>query len=251
MEKYDMKTSFVAVIGDRKSGKSLLLNKILDLPEGKGFKSEDSEGILMWSIPYHLKKENRLVFFIECSEFNRNEGEDSLFALVYSLSSVIIYNVLGEPNDKIMTNLNLMTSVSDIIKDYRKLNQPKLFWAFRDVNEKTIKQTQDGNFSDGQMIENRFSEFSKKFTDFKRKFNSSNEFFSEKSCFYLPKALETNSTLNKDFLKNIGSLKAMLDEQINGKILFDNVMNGRMMLTLINSALETIRDKNVIDLNYW
>lgn len=246
-----MKTSFVAAIGDRRSGKSLLLNKILDLPEGKGFKSDDTEGILMWSVPYHLKKENRLIFFIECSEFNRNEGEDSLFALIYSLSSVIIYNILGEPNEKIMTNLNLMTSIPNIIKDYRKLNQPKLFWAFRDVNEKTIKQTIDGNFSDSQMVENRFGEFSKKFADFRKKFNSCNEFFSEKSCFYFPKALDSNSTFNKDFLKNIVTLKGMVEEQINGKMLFDNVMNGRMMLTLINSALETIRDKNVIDLNYW
>ena len=150
-----------------------------------------------------------------------------------------------------MTNLSLMNSLTTTVKDIRKSNPPKLFWTFRDVNEKTIKQTLDGNFSAWQMIENRFNEFSKKFPDFRKKFTAANEFFPEKACFYLQKALETNSTVNKEFLKTIVSLKGIIEEQLTGKILFETVMNARMMLTLINSALETIRDKNLIDLNYW
>jgi hypothetical protein len=251
MSKYDVKASFVAIIGDQKSGKSVFLNKLLDLPDDRGYNTDNSEGLLMWSVPYYLKKENRLIFFIECSEFSKNEGEDSLFALVFCMCSMIIYNVLGEPNEKVLTNLSLMGLLGTTVKDMKKTNPPKLVWTFRDVNEKTIKQTIDGNFSQTQMIDNKFMDFAKKNIDFKKMFVTVNDFFPEKACYYLPKAVEANATPNKEFIKSMCTLRNLIEDQIAGKIIYDTVLNARMMLTFINSALETIRDKNVIDLIYW
>ena len=220
----------------------------MDISDDKGFDLENSEGLWMWNVPYYHKKENRLIFFAECSEFTKNEGDDAFFGLVFSISSVIIFNVMGEFNDKTMTIFSLIGSLSRIIQDIKKIRYPLLFWTFRDVNEKTLKQIIEGNYSQSQILETKLNDFLKKNYEIKKNIN---DFFPENSTFHLPKALETKNIIKKEFLKAIEPLKTQIEKDTFSKILFETALSARMLLTFINSALETIREKNVIDLAIW
>jgi len=224
----------------------------LDLPENKGFHKENREGLLMWSVPYYVKNENRLIFFVESSEFNKNEGDDTLFALLFCISSLIIYNIMGEIDEKKLNVMPYIGNLNNLVKDFKKINHSKLVWVFRDVNEKTLKQTLEGGFSQVQMLESKMIEIVKKKNELKRLMQITNEIFPDKYCYFLSKAPETaKSPLKIEFLKSIEPLKNQIEGDLCQKFLYETVLNSRMMLTFINSALETIREKNQIDLTYW
>lgn len=70
LEKYsDHKVSFVSITGLYRSGKSALLNKLLEIKHGEGFRVDNSvsactQGIWMWSNPEYNEKEDLYLFFI-------------------------------------------------------------------------------------------------------------------------------------------------------------------------------------------
>lgn len=231
----------------------MLLNKILNIPDNnKGFSTEDNDGLVMWSVPYYVKNENRLIYFVECLELNKNENDDVLLALIFSISSIVIFNVMGENfNDKALNVFPLMQKLNSFVNVPSKISHPKLFWVFRDVSEKTIKQIVDGNFSQNQLIDNKIAEIAKKNNEIKKYVQTMNEIFTEKKSFFLPKAIEGKNTLRKEFLDGVQAIKQTIHNETQSKILFENHLNSRMLLTFTNSAIESIKEQNIIDLNFW
>lgn len=253
LSKYNLKTSIVSIIGEKKSGKSLILNKLLDIPSTKGFESQNNEGFLMWSIPYYIKSENRLVYFVECQELNKKEGDDILFWLLFAISSIIILTVNGEAlNDRSLNSLSALENINGFIDNIKKISPPKLIWAFMDVSEKTLKQIAEGSPAfPGQILEAKLQELAKKSNEInKKKIQNIGEVFLERKALYLPKAFDGNN-LRKEFLKSMERVKPLIYDEISAKFLFENFLNSRMMLTFINSALESFSDKNLIDLSFW
>ena len=66
----DCKLAFVAIAGLYRSGKSALLNKLLDIKNPNGFKVEESvnactQGIWMWSDPQYNQSTDTYIFFID------------------------------------------------------------------------------------------------------------------------------------------------------------------------------------------
>lgn len=225
------------------------MNKLLQLPETQGFHKGNNEGLLMWSVPLYLKQANLLIFFIESNVFdNRSEGDDSLMSLMYCISSLIIFNVMGDINYKTMDVIQVMSTMKKKVQEIKIMSPSKNLWVFRDINEKIIK---NNNTSQGQMIENRFLDIMKKATnEDKNNLQSFNEVFPEKMCVYCPKVLGYKG-VGEEFLKSIENVKGLIEKEIPEKTLEGHSMNARMMLSFINSALEGIRDTNTIDLNFW
>lgn len=202
----------------------------------------------MWSVPMFLPKENRLIYFLESPAFARTEGDEVLFALIAAISSQIILNVSGDLDDSVLPLLSAMAGIREALKGINKSNPASISWAFRDLPEKTLKQVIDGNFSQTQMLENRFFEFARKNKEAKRLLGVVNELFPQRRCFYFGRAVEPSGLASKDFLKSVAQMRIMIEEESPGKILLDTVLNTRMMLTFLNSALETIRETSKIDL---
>lgn len=65
----DNKICFVSVAGVYRSGKSAILNKLLGLKQGEGFRVDESvnactQGIWMWTNPEYNDRDDLYIFFV-------------------------------------------------------------------------------------------------------------------------------------------------------------------------------------------
>lgn len=96
--------AFCSIIGKYRSGKSFLMNKLLDLKPRNGFEvspslSSCTRGIWIWSKPVYIPRENLYILFMDTEgldSVDRDANNDSkLFALTTILSSYMIFNSVG------------------------------------------------------------------------------------------------------------------------------------------------------------
>jgi len=70
LEMYKGNVSFVSIAGMFRTGKSFLINKLLNL-KGRGFKVAPTvdtctKGLWIWSCPVYNERENMYIFFLDC-----------------------------------------------------------------------------------------------------------------------------------------------------------------------------------------
>lgn len=109
-----------SIIGKYRTGKSFLLNKILDLQGEMGFKVSSSvnactKGLWLWSQQVYNDKDNLNIFFMDTegldSVDSNNTTDHKLFALSVMLSSYFIYNSVGSINELSINSLALITQL--------------------------------------------------------------------------------------------------------------------------------------------
>ena len=225
---YNLPVGFVSLVGKMRTGKSCLLNRLLQLT-GKGVShrtiqfqvdpsvSSCTQGIWMWSEPAFNAAQNNYVFFLD------TEGTDSLekdadndakiFTLSLLISSYFIYNSVGSIDERSLSDLEMVTALSKTIKTDSRLSErdnqeslhrfmPKFLWILRDFTLK-IEDERGRKISPTQYLENCLSEptYDRGNEDSKKIKKSILNFFKDRECVTLVRPIGDEMELQR--LNNI------------------------------------------------
>lgn len=145
--------SICSIVGKYRTGKSFLINKILELSGKTGFTVSPSvsactKGLWIWSKPIYNDRENLNIFFMDTEgldsvdQKNNSDIDNKLFTLSVLLSSYFIYNSIGAIEETSISTLGLITKLvkSVTIEEGQgvgnsySLSQyaPKFLWVLRD-----------------------------------------------------------------------------------------------------------------------
>ncbi|EGR31875.1 hypothetical protein IMG5_100240, partial [Ichthyophthirius multifiliis] len=96
-EQKNTKISFVTIIGEQKSGKSFLLDQILEIPANKQrlCNTQKNPGLIIWSEPIYNSHEDCEIYFLDTQiDLKSNSHrQQQLFMLICLLSSTILMNI--------------------------------------------------------------------------------------------------------------------------------------------------------------
>lgn len=106
-----------SIVGKYRTGKSFLLNWILELKKEKGFKVSSStnactKGLWIWSKQIFNDKDNLNIYFVDCegldSVDSNNQMDHKLFSLTVMISSYFIFNQLGAIDENSIGSLSIV-----------------------------------------------------------------------------------------------------------------------------------------------
>ena len=118
LKELDGGIAICSIVGKYRSGKSFLMNKILELEKDNGFQVSASvnactKGLWIWSKPVFNEKDYLNIIFMDTEgldSVDRDSTADSkLFALSVLLSSYLMYNSVGAIDESSISNLALIT----------------------------------------------------------------------------------------------------------------------------------------------
>ena len=142
----------VSVVGKARTGKSYLMNLLLDLI-GKGipgFQVASSlqsctKGIWLWGTPKNSLNGNAKIVFLDSEGTSSTDKstrtyDSRIFALVVLISSLFLYNTYSNIDEHGINELSLAAHLSDAITTNSNINKdelltelsPKFIWIIRD-----------------------------------------------------------------------------------------------------------------------
>ena len=275
----------VSIFGKERTGKSYLMNLLLNSDENpkmtKGFKvhsqnPSSSRGISIWNTPIAKPDSKDKIIFLDSEGIHsenvyQQEMDSKLLALILLISSLFIYNTMGDINSNSLNELELIVHLNDSIGINEKLNKdkliteicPKFIWAVRDFD---LKKLENEKISRDDYMEQCLKErFGGKNKD---EINVIKEnlikYFKERECVTLPRPVEEEKDLIMLKKMNLPSLQenfrdefillknkiynASKAKEINGKII-----NGPMIVYLLRKFVGEINSgniPNITDLSY-
>ncbi|XP_032159612.1 guanylate-binding protein 4-like [Mustela erminea] len=152
LDKISQPVIVVGIVGQYRTGKSYLLNRLLGQNHGFLLGStvrSKTKGIWMWCVP-HPSKLNHTLVLLDTEGLGNIEKVDPkndswIFALTVLLSSTLIYNSMGTINHQALEQLHYVTELSQLIraKSSSKFSGvddsanfvsffPDFIWALRD-----------------------------------------------------------------------------------------------------------------------
>jgi hypothetical protein len=144
--------AIISVVGLYRTGKSYLLNRILDAPKGQSFQVSPTiksctKGLWIMRPPIRMDTHDILVVDTEgLGSLSASTNHDTrVFSLALLLSSQFLYNSCGAINETSLNNLSLVSSIAKHIHitadDYETTNNhdlstcfPKFLWVARDFS---------------------------------------------------------------------------------------------------------------------
>jgi len=270
---YEGNIGFVTLAGKYRTGKSFLLNKVIDISnEKEGFKVDPSieactEGIWMWTQPIYNEKENMHIFFLDTegsSSTSRDQKHDAtIFALGILMSSLFIFNSVGCIDEQSINQLSLTTTLSNNIAISSNLTKgdeyglsyftPKFIWLLRDFTLE-IQDQQGKNITANQYLENALvdEKTTYKNNDSNRKIRRALlNFFKDRECFTMVRPVTEESDLKKlnilpknklrkEFLAELKTFKEKIFSKCSPKQLNGVNLNSRMFCNMIRNFVEAI-----------
>ena len=270
---YEGNVGFVTIAGKYRTGKSFLLNKILDISnEKEGFKVDPSidactEGIWLWTQPIYNEKENMHIFFLDTegsSSTTRDQKHDAtIFALGILMSSLFIFNSVGCIDEQSINQLSLTTTLSNNIAISSNMGKsddyglsyftPKFIWLLRDFTLE-MQDTQGRNITPNQYLENALidEKTTYKNTESNKKIRRALlNFFKERECFTMVRPVTEEAELKKlnslpktkirkEFLSELKVFKEKIFSKCSPKQLNGVNLNSRMFCNMIRSFVESI-----------
>ncbi|KRX10023.1 P-loop containing nucleoside triphosphate hydrolase [Pseudocohnilembus persalinus] len=268
---YQGNISFVGLAGKYRTGKSFLLNKLLNL-QGRGFKVDPTtdactQGIWMWSKPLVRQSDGLKIFFIDTegsSSTDKDQRHDAkIFALTILLVNYFAFNSVGNIDELAMQQLQLTTTISKNIavsqyggkKDADAIAQyaPKFLWILRDfvleIQDEFNREITPQQYLENALLNEHQSEKTKKVRQ------SLCEFFKDRDCITMIRPVEKESELQKldqipdnyirqQFLQKVQEIKQKIFSKISPKTLNGIPLNPRMFVTMIESFVEKINEEN-------
>ena len=234
----------VSIFGKEHTGKSYLMNLLLNSRENcnksKGFtvstsmNARSSRGIWMWNTPIEKSDSGETIIFIDSGGINSeniyNQQSDSkIFAQVILMSSIFIYNTIGDINSNSLNELELIVQFADSFTVNSKINKdkliselcPKFIWTLRDFDLTKLTNKKGEKITSDMYLENCLNErFSGKNKD---EINMIKEnfmyYFNDRECVTLPSPIEEENLymlkdmklndLQEDFRQGIFTIKAL------------------------------------------
>lgn len=263
-----------SIVGKYRTGKSFLLNRLLDLNENNGFNVSASinactKGLWIWSRPVFVPKEHLNIFFMDSEgldSVDRNSDIDArLFALTVLLSSYFMYNSIGAIDEMSINTLSLITHLiktvaleenKKLVSEYQ-ISQfaPKLLWILRDFILE-IKDTQGRIVTAPQYLESALmdvipgakgsSKDSQKSYQIRQ---SLINFFKSRDCLTMVRPVNDESELRNiqhlrdeqirpDFLNSLHSIRNKIYKNCTQKVINGIGMNTNMLVQYLKQFVE-------------
>jgi hypothetical protein len=249
---YQGKIAFVFNLGEKRIGKSFLLNKVLDLEEGNCF-DQKTRGLKIWSTACVKDNEDLSIFFVDC-ESGTGDKQFELFvwSLAFLIGSVIMMHSVGPLDQNFWLNFETLDALKkkiifseDEVENEFSLSHsaPRLIWLMRDF-EIAIKDTNGRtmtaeNYLDMELRDNEGSQ-----TINERKLSLIN-IFKEKLAFAMPTPSDTpvgfhqgTENLNEEFLYHLEHLRERIYSKTGPKLFEGVAFDSRMFLNAVNCLIE-------------
>jgi hypothetical protein len=260
---YQGKIAFVFNLGEKKVGKSFLLNKVLDLEPGNCFE-QNMKGLKIWSTACVKDSEDLSIFFVDCES---GTGDKQLELFVWSLAflvgSVVMLHSFGPIDKSTWNNLETIDYLKRkiVFSDDEMENEyslshvaPRLIWLMRDY-EITLKDingrlmTAD-NYLDMELRDNQDGQ-----TINERKLSMINV-FKERLAFAMPTPSEEpvnfnkgTESLNEEFLYHLEHLKERIYSKTGPKLFEGVAFDSRMFLNAVNCLIEVFNSNKPMYFN--
>ena len=275
----------VSIFGKERTGKSYLMNLLLNSDENpkmtKGFKvhsqnPSSSRGISIWNTPIAKPDSKDKIIFLDSEGIHsenvyQQEMDSKLLALILLISSLFIYNTMGDINSNSLNELELIVHLNDSIGINEKLNKdkliteicPKFIWAVRDFD---LKKLENEKISRDDYMEQCLKErFGGKNKD---EINVIKEnlikYFKERECVTLPRPVEEEKdlimlkkmnlpSLQENFRDEFILLKNKIYNTSKAKEINGKIINGPMIVYLLRKFVGEINSgniPNITDLSY-
>ena len=271
----------VSVIGKARTGKSYLMNLLLDLiGKGKGFKVASTlqsctKGIWLWGTPKNSLNGNAKIIFLDSEgtssiDKSTKTYDSRIFALVVLISSLFLYNTYSNIDEHGINELSLAAHLSNAITTNSNINKddlltelsPKFIWIIRDFTlEKIHPET-------GEEISSKeYLELCLKNKRCGKGANDNNiirqniiKFFPERDCVTLIRPVDSEDDLKKlnsipysnlkpEFKMEFKILKDKIFREALPKKLNGKKLTGPALATLIEEFVKVINSGKIPNIN--
>jgi len=274
----------VSVFGKGHTGKSFLMNLLLNSRENaeslRGFKVNSSitsskRGIWMWNTPIQREKSSEKIIFIDSEGINseniyHQSADSKLFALMIMISSLFIYNTVGDINSNSLNDLELIVHLVDLLTVDDTINKeqlisdlcPKFIWALRDFDLEKMKNKDGKKISSDDYLEqcliDRFEGKNKDEINLIKDYFL--KYFKERECVALPSPVEDEKDLimlkrmnfkdlRQDFKNEFKNLRNKIYKFSSSKIINGNNLNGPMIAYILTNFIKLINDEKTINIS--
>ncbi|KAM6428609.1 guanylate-binding protein 1-like [Liasis olivaceus] len=267
----------VSIVGNARTGKSYLMNKLAGKNAGfiLGSSIESkTRGIWMWCVPYQGRPDQTLILLDTEGLGDTKKGDtknDSwIFALAILLSSSLIYNSMGTITQHAMDNLHYVTELTKLIKAKASPIKevadsaefvgffPTFIWTLRDF---TLDLELEGvPITADEYLDRYALELQRGDTEEIRKYNLPREcirmFFPTRKCFTFEHPTEANKLknlekmrekeLNPNFVKQADQFCHYVYEESKTKTIpGGHVLTGHSLKELVKIFVDTICNGNI------
>ena len=277
----------VAIVGKARTGKSYLMNLLLNnnnsSSPGSGFQISSrlnscTKGIWLWNTPrISPQSPNTKIIFIDSEGTNSTDistktYDSKIFALIVLISSLFIYNTHGNIDERSIADLALAAHLSDtvatnIIEDkdiiINKL-APKFIWVLRDFVLDKIDPETGKEISSNEYLELclRNKLLSKNSIGMENNLIRENiiKYFKERECVTLPRPVDLEEDLHKldeipfeklkpNFRSEFLKLKMNVYENSRVKKLGNKKINGPILVGLLTQFINSLNSKLIPNIN--
>ncbi|CAD8099791.1 unnamed protein product [Paramecium primaurelia] len=258
--------AFVVVCGKYRTGKSFLLNKLIDV-QNEGFSvspatNSCTQGIWLYTKPLINKQSNLQIYFLDTegseSGVKSQTHDAKIFALAILMSSTFMFNSIGCIDEQSIIQLHLTTLLSKNIQvqDHDNSNNenilgyytPKFIWLLRDFVLE-MKDGQNRKITPKEYLELALHD--------DRQYQSENSkkvrktlltCFKDRNCFQLVRPVINenelqkvnqlpNNQLREEFQQQVIQLREYLLKNTSPKQLNGVNLNGRMFCKMIETFI--------------
>eukprot|EP00340_Litonotus_pictus_P005854 CAMPEP_0170524004 /NCGR_PEP_ID=MMETSP0209-20121228/9453_1 /TAXON_ID=665100 ORGANISM="Litonotus pictus, Strain P1" /NCGR_SAMPLE_ID=MMETSP0209 /ASSEMBLY_ACC=CAM_ASM_000301 /LENGTH=613 /DNA_ID=CAMNT_0010812461 /DNA_START=48 /DNA_END=1886 /DNA_ORIENTATION=- len=281
----------VSIVGKARTGKSFLLNTLLELNgKAEGFEVDSTinsctKGIWIWGNVKKRDGNNAKIIFIDSegtSSIDRSTRtyDSKIFALVVLMSSMFLYNTTSNIDEQGISELSLAAHLSNSIAVDSKLNSnnqsetkdsilselaPKFLWVIRDFSLEKVHPDTGELISSKEYLEICLS---KKISG--KNSNENNiireniiKYFHDRDCVTLGRPIDSEddlknlkkvafSQLNPEFKSDILAMKSEIYKHSQSKRFQGKKLTGASLFELINIFVKTINEGGVPNIsNAW
>ena len=276
IENIEENLAVVCVAGLYRTGKSYLLNRLLDRQDGFEIGptiNSCTKGIWIWGVPVTLEDKNYKVLLIDTeglgSAFeDRNETIDmEIFCLGIFLSSLFIYNSKNNIDEAAVENLGLVLNFAKKIQstfkevDNYTNNFPSLLWVLRDFALNLTDK--DGNsLTPSEYLEEALRVNDNSKVDEVKKKNEIRKllkiFFKERDCYTLIRPVDDEkklrtidkipvSDIRPEFMEQMNDLVKKIYSVVRPKVVQGSFLNGKTYISLVKMYIESLNNNALPD----
>ena len=271
----------VSVVGKARTGKSYLMNLLLDLVgKNNGFQVASSlqsctKGIWLWGTPKNSLNGNAKIVFLDSEGTSSTDKstrtyDSRIFALVVLISSLFLYNTYSNIDENGINELSLAAHLSNAITTNTNINKdelltelsPKFIWIIRDFTLEKVHPETGEEISSKEYLELCLKN--------KRCGKGSNEnnvireniikFFPERDCVTLVRPVDSENDLKRlntipynnlkpEFKMEFKKLKDKIFKEALPKKLNGKKLTGPALATLIEEFVKVINSGKIPNIN--
>eukprot|EP01016_Furgasonia_blochmanni_P053073 TRINITY_DN8531_c0_g1_i2.p1 TRINITY_DN8531_c0_g1~~TRINITY_DN8531_c0_g1_i2.p1 ORF type:complete len:741 (-),score=158.84 TRINITY_DN8531_c0_g1_i2:133-2355(-) len=275
MNQFDKKICTVCIVGHQGTGKSFLLNKLLDARQNQ-FKvgmlgmPRVTRGIWMWSKPVFDERNDSMIFFFEAEGFGGHqlsrEYDAKIFCLAILLSSLLIYNSVGQLDEESINSFGILKDIFKYIESSSNdanlfsIRAPKLCWLIRDIHLDAMR-LRNLSLANQQYLENILTDNHLLLRADKVTLETRQRiinFFGERVLFALPRPTDDETALKNpnlntndltfDFLKEMNNLRDLVLLKITPKEYNGNTITPMVFCKVMDLFVATLNASRTIDM---